>query len=173
MMRVSLIAAMGENRVIGYNNDIPWRLPKEWQYVKKVTMGHPIIMGRKNYESIGRALPGRRNIILTRDQSYSAKGCEVFHTVQDVLTACEQEDEIFIFGGEQIYKLFLPFVEKMYITKIHAEFQGDTYFPEINDAEWNELSVQQGMTDEDNPYIYFYHVYERIKTTKMEENNRN
>ncbi|WP_442602912.1 dihydrofolate reductase [Paenibacillus sp. KN14-4R] len=160
-VKISLIAAMDNNRVIGYKNDMPWRLPKEWEYVKKTTMGRPLIMGRKNHESIGRALPGRRNLILTRDLAYTAKGCEIVHTVEDVFTSCAQEEEIFIFGGEQIYRLFLPYVTKMYLTRIDHEFEGDTYFPEINEAEWNEVSVVQGVTDEQNPYRYRYHVYER------------
>lgn len=160
-MLISLIAALDHNMVIGKNNDIPWRLPKEWEYVKKTTMGHPIIMGRKNFESIGRALPGRRNIILTRDKGYSAEGCEVVHSIEDIFTSCENEGEVFIFGGEQIYTLFLPYVDKMYITKIHYEFDGDTFFPEINFENWNEVSVEKGTTDEKNPYIYYFHIYER------------
>nr|AIA18896.1 Dihydrofolate reductase [uncultured bacterium] len=127
-MLISIIAAMDNNRVIGKNNDLPWRLPKEWQYVKKTTMGHPIVLGRKNFESIGKALPGRRNIIVSRDYDYTAVGCEIVHTVEDVFRLCEGEEEIFIFGGEQIYTLFLPYVDKMYLTKIHHDFEGDTFF---------------------------------------------
>jgi dihydrofolate reductase (trimethoprim resistance protein) len=152
---------MDNNRVIGKNNDIPWRLPKEWQYVRKTTMGHPIIMGRKNYESIGRALPGRRNIILTRDQAYSAEGCEIVHSAEDAIKVCQNEDEIFVFGGEQVYNLFLPYVGKMYITIIDYEFDGDTYFPKVNFEEWNEVFVQKGITDKENPYSYYYYVYEK------------
>lgn len=160
-MLISLIAAMDNTRVIGNNNDIPWRLPKEWQYVRKMTMGHPIILGRKNFESIGRALPGRRNIILTRDTNYTAEGCEIAHSVPDAIKLCQNEEEIFVFGGEQIYKLFLPYVEKMYITQIDHEFDGDTFFPEVDYGEWNEVSVQQGITDQENPYTYFFYVYEK------------
>jgi dihydrofolate reductase len=152
---------MDNNRVIGKNNDIPWRLPKEWQYVRKTTMGHPIIMGRKNYESIGRALPGRRNLILTRDQAYSAEGCEIVHSAEDAIKVCQNEDEIFVFGGEQVYNLFLPYVGKMYITIIDYEFDGDTYFPKVNFEEWNEVFVQKGITDKENPYSYYYYVYEK------------
>ncbi|EZT93402.1 dihydrofolate reductase, partial [Staphylococcus aureus] len=118
-MKVSLIAAMDKNRVIGKENDIPWRIPEDWEYVKNTTKGYPIILGRKNLESIGRALPGRRNIILTRDKGFSFNGCEIVHSIEDVFELCNSEEEIFIFGGEQIYNLFLPYVEKMYITKIH------------------------------------------------------
>ena len=160
-MIVSIIVAMDVNRVIGKDNSLPWRLPRELQNVKKTTMGHPIILGRKNYESIGRPLPGRRNIILTRDHNFQAEGCEITHTKEDVYKLCEGEEEIFIFGGEQIYKLFLDEVNRIYVTKIHHEFDGDTYFPSIDEKEWKEVFVEQGITDEKNPYIYYYHILER------------
>ncbi|QPA31467.1 DfrD/DfrG/DfrK family trimethoprim-resistant dihydrofolate reductase [Thermaerobacillus caldiproteolyticus] len=160
-MNISLIVAMDKNRVIGKDNDIPWRLPKDWQYVKKTTMGHPIIVGRKNFESIGRVLPGRKNIVLTRDTDFTFEGCEIAHSIEDVFELCKNEKEIFIFGGEQIYKLFLPYVNKMYITRIHHEFEGDAFFPEANFDEWKEVSVEKGITNDKNPYIYYFHVYER------------
>ena len=161
-MIVSIIVAMDVNRVIGKDNTLPWRLPAELQYVKRTTIGHPIILGRKNYESIGRPLPGRRNIILTRDLAFQAEGCEIAHSVEEVYKLCEKEEEIFIFGGEQIYKLFLDDVEKLYVTVIHHEFEGDTFFPEIDWSKWKEIFVEQGITDEKNPYEYYYHVYERL-----------
>lgn len=161
-MKVSLIVAMDQNRVIGYKNDIPWRIPRDWEYVKNVTKGHSIILGRKNIESIGRALPHRRNIILTRDKEFSFEGCEIVHSIEEVFEICKQENELFIFGGEQIYKLFLPYVEKMYITKIHHSFEGDTFFPEVNEMDWKEVSVEKGIKDDQNPYTYYFHVYERI-----------
>ncbi len=160
-MNISLIVAMDKNRVIGKNNDLPWRLPKEWQYVKRITMGHPIILGRKNFESIGRALPERRNIVLTRDTGFTFKGCEIAHSIEEVFELCKNEKEVFIFGGEQIYEMFLPYVEKMYITKIQFEFEGDTFFPEVKFDEWKEVSVEKGNTDEKNPYIYYFHVFQR------------
>lgn len=162
-MIVSIIVAMDINRVIGKDNQLPWRLPRELQYVKKTTMGHPIILGRKNYESIGRPLPGRRNIILTRDEKFSAEGCEIAHSVEEVYKLCENEEEIFIFGGEQIYKLFLEDTDKLYVTVIHHEFEGDTFFPEIDWTKWKEIFVEQGITDEKNPYEYYYHVFDRLK----------
>ncbi|HFM6712456.1 TPA: trimethoprim-resistant dihydrofolate reductase DfrG [Enterococcus faecium] len=160
-MKVSLIAATDKNRVIGKENDIPWRIPKDWEYVKNTTKGHPIILGRKNLESIGRALPDRRNIILTRDKGFTFNGCEIVHSIEDVFELCKNEEEIFIFGGEQIYNLFFPYVEKMYITKIHHEFEGDTFFPEVNYEEWNEVFAQKGIKNDKNPYNYYFHVYER------------
>lgn len=163
-MNISLIAAMDKNRVIGRDNDIPRRLPKDWEYVKKTTFGCPIILGRKNFESIGKPLPGRRNIILTRDLEFTFKGCEIAHSKEDVFEMCKSEKEIFIFGGEQIYQLFLPYVKKMYLTKIHDEFSGDTFFPEINFDEWNEVFINKGITDDKNPYTYYFHVYEKKLT---------
>ena len=161
-MITSIIVAMDMNRVIGKDNQLPWRLPRELQYVKQTTMGHPIILGRKNYEAIGRPLPGRRNIVMTKDPHFSAEGCEIAHSVGDVYQLCEGEEEIFIFGGEQIYKLFLEKTDKLYVTVIHHEFEGDTFFPEIDYNQWKEISKVQGITDEKNPYTYFYHVYERM-----------
>ena len=160
-MKISLIVAMDQNRVIGKDNDLPWRIPSDLKYVKKITYGHPIILGRKNFDSIGRALPGRRNIILTRDNALSIDNCEMAHCIQDVFDMCQHEEEIFIFGGEQIYHMFMPYVEKMYITKIHHEFDGDTYFPDIDFNKWDETSVTKGVIDNQNPYTYYYHVYEK------------
>jgi len=162
-LQISLIAAMDRNRVIGKENDIPWRIPNDWKFVRKTTEGHPIILGRKNFESIGRVLPGRRNIILSRDTGLTIEGCEIAHSIQDVFDLCANEAEIFIFGGEQIYKMFMPYVSKMYITKIHHEFEGDTFFPELDRNEWKEISVERGIQDERNPYVYYFHVYERVR----------
>lgn len=160
-MRISLIAAMDRNRVIGKENDIPWRIPEDWKYVKNITKGYPIILGRRNLESIGKPLPDRRNIILTRNEDFNFKGCEIVHSIEDVFEICRDEKEIFIFGGEQIYNIFLPYVQKMYITNIHDEFEGDTFFPEINFNEWEEISVRKGIKNDKNPYEYYFHVYER------------
>lgn len=160
-IKISLIVAMDKNRVIGKDNDLPWRLPKEFEYVKKTTMGHTIVMGRKNFESIGRALPGRKNVILTRDKTFSFEGCIIAHSIKEVFDLCKNDEEVFIFGGEQIYEIFMPYVEKMYITKIDYAFEGDTYFPEVDYNEWDEVSVKQGITDEKNPYTYYFHVYEK------------
>lgn len=160
-MKFSLIVAMDKNRVIGKDNDIPWRIPKDWEYVKNTTQGHAIVMGRKNLESIGRALSNRRNIVLTRKKDFTFDGCEIAHSIEEVFDLCKSEEEVFIFGGEEIYKLFMPYVEKMYITKIHHEFDGDTFFPEVDYGEWEEVSVTKGITDEKNPYTYYFHIYER------------
>lgn len=160
-LKISLIVAMDSNRVIGKANDIPWRIPKDWEFVKKTTMGHSIVLGRKNLESIGRALPNRRNIILTRDKSFTFDGCEMAYSIEEVFELCEDDEELFIFGGEQIYTIFLPYVETMYMTKIHHEFEGDTFFPEVQFDEWNEIAMEKGVRDEENPYDYDFCIFER------------
>lgn len=160
-MLISIIAAMDNDRVIGKNNELPWKLPRELQYVKKTTEGCPLIMGRKNHESIGRPLPGRRNIILTRNKDYRAEGCEVVHSVGEALTLCKDETRIFIFGGEEIYKLFLPMTDMVYLTKINHSFGGDAFFPELDPNDWFEVRKEKGITDSENPYEYHFHVYAR------------
>ncbi|MFF2531413.1 dihydrofolate reductase [Brevibacillus sp. NPDC058079] len=160
-MKLSIIAAVDENGVIGKNNGLPWKLPRELKYVKEKTMGSSIVLGRKNYESIGMPLPGRRNIVLTRDPSYKAEGCEVIHAMEDLFFLTSGEEEVFIFGGAEIYKIYLPYVDKIYLTRIHHSFKGDTFFPNLDLSMWKEHPPIQGITDEYNPYTYFYHVYER------------
>ncbi|SFI01254.1 MULTISPECIES: dihydrofolate reductase [unclassified Bacillus (in: firmicutes)] len=161
---ISLLVAMDKNRLIGKDNQLPWHLPADLAYFKKVTMGHPIIMGRKTFESIGRPLPGRTNIILTRNQNYEMEGCKVIHSIDDVKKMDEQmNEELFVIGGAEIFKEVLPFANRLYITQIEEVFEGDTFFPEINYNEWEEVSATQGVTDEKNPYTYAYHVYDRRK----------
>lgn len=160
-MNFSIIAAMDENRMIGKDNDLPWRLPRDWKYVQKNTMGKTIVLGRKNFESIGKALPGRKNIVLTRKKDYSPQDCFVVHSIDEVLKTCDSDEEVIIFGGEEIYRLFMPMVTKMYLTKIHHAFEGDTFFPEFNESDWKEVSRVKGIQDKDNPYIYYFHQYIR------------
>lgn len=157
---ISFIVAMDKNRVIGRNNKLPWHLPADLAYVKKTTMGHPLLMGRKTYESIGRPLPGRTNIVFTRNPHYEAEGCVVVHSVEEAIRKFG-DGELFIFGGAVIYRLFLPVADRMYVTEIEHEFEGDTFFPEIDPAEWREISRVKGVRDEKNPYDYYFVVYER------------
>ncbi|MFD0868862.1 MULTISPECIES: dihydrofolate reductase [Paenibacillus] len=161
-MKLTLIAAMDRNRVIGRDNDIPWKLPKDQMFFRQTTMGHPIVMGRKNYESMGRPLPGRRNIVLTRNPDYRAEGCEVVASPEEALALVAADPEVFIIGGEEVYRLFLPYAHRLVLTMIDHEFGGDTFFPEVNEEEWKLISVTPGVTDERNPYRYDFHVYERI-----------
>ncbi|WP_077618507.1 dihydrofolate reductase [Bacillus sinesaloumensis] len=159
---ISLLVAMDKNRLIGKDNDLPWRLPADLAYFKRVTMGHPIIMGRKTYDSIGRPLPGRENIIVTRDTSYKMEGCKVIHSIEEIVKMRkESEQELFVIGGAEIFKEILPYSDRLYITEIEEEFEGDTYFPAFDKSEWKIISKEQGIKDEKNPYDYKFLVYEK------------
>jgi dihydrofolate reductase len=158
---ISFVVAMDENRAIGKDNDLPWYLPNDLKYFKKVTMGKPIVMGRKTYESIGKPLPGRENIVLTRDGNYKAEGITVVHSVDEVL---QKEEEICVIGGSEVFKLFLPVADRLYITEIHETFEADTYFPELNENEWKEVSREPGIIDEKNKYTHDFVVYEKINS---------
>lgn len=160
---ISLLVAMDKNRLIGKDNDLPWRLPADLAYFKRVTMGHPIIMGRKTYDSIGRPLPGRENIIVTRDTSYKMEGCKVIHSIDEILKMNEEHDhELFVIGGAEIFKEILPYSDRLYITEIDEEFEGDTYFPAFDKSEWKVISEEKGVKDEKNPYDYTFMVYEKM-----------
>ncbi|TWI60090.1 dihydrofolate reductase [Halalkalibacter nanhaiisediminis] len=163
---MSFIVAMDKNRVIGKDNQLPWHLPSDLAYFKKITSKNTIIMGRKTFESIGRPLPKRRNIILTRNQDFQAEGCEVIHDTQAVVELCKQENECFVIGGSELFSLFFEDVDRLYITYINEEFPGDTYFPEMKESEWQLLSAEQGTVDEKNHYRHEFRVYERITSLK-------
>jgi dihydrofolate reductase len=165
--RLSMVVAMSQNRVIGKNNQLPWHLPADLKHFKHLTMGHPIIMGRKTYESIGKPLPGRDNIILTRDASFEAPGCIVVTSINEALESADLEDlkEIFIIGGTQIYQALLPRVERIYLTLVHHHFDGDAFFPELDKKIWLEKICVNHLADEANPYPYSFLIYERIKHT--------
>jgi dihydrofolate reductase len=132
-------------------------------------MGHTVVMGRKNYESMGKPLAGRKNVVMTRDADFSAEGCEIAHSVQDVLERYAAEEVLFIIGGEEIYKQFLPFAQKLYVTVIEGEFAGDTFFPELDTVQWKEVSAKKGRTDEHNPLSYTYYVMESTKNGTPKE----
>lgn len=159
---ISFVVAMDENRAIGKDNDLPWYLPNDLKHFKKTTMGKPIVMGRKTYESIGKPLPGRENIVVTRDHSYEAEGTTIVHSVNEVLQI--DAEEICVIGGSEIFKQFLPVADRLYITVIHHIFDADTYFPELNDNEWKEVSRTAGIVDEKNKYAHEFVVYEKIKS---------
>lgn len=161
---ISFIVAMDKNRLIGKNNQLPWHLPGDLAFFKQVTMGHPIIMGRKTFESIGKVLPGRENIIVTRDKDYNIEGCTVIHSVEEI-KKIEQDknDELFVIGGAEIFKETFEIVDRLYITLIDEEFEGDTYFPEFNKNDWVIVSNEKGIKDEKNPYNYYFVIYDKIK----------
>ena len=148
-MMLSLIAALAKNRVIGKDGDIPWRIPEDWQHFKRVTIGKPIIMGRKTYESIGRPLPGRSNIVVTRNPEFEAEGVTVTHSLERALekAKAEKADELFVIGGSQLYKEALPEADRLYLTYVDKEVDGDTFFPEFDKDEWRELERRNLYSD--------------------------
>ncbi|WP_198244413.1 dihydrofolate reductase [methane-oxidizing endosymbiont of Gigantopelta aegis] len=151
-MKISLIVAMAENRVIGLNNQMPWHLSADLKNFKKITMGSPIIMGRKTFEAIGRPLPGRTNIIVSRNPQYQAENCLLFPQLDIALNHCSQHDEVFIIGGATLYEQTLERAHRLYLTQIHQAFSGDTYFPEIDKQAWVEL---EKTTIHDDPAVDF------------------
>ncbi|MGM9943304.1 MAG: type 3 dihydrofolate reductase [Lysinibacillus sp.] len=155
---ISLIVALDKNRVIGLNNAMPWHLPGELQYFKETTMGKPIIMGRKTFESIGRPLPGRRNIVITRNPQYDAEGIELALSLDEAIKLAGDVEEIMIIGGQQIFTESLPLADRLYITEIDHEFEGDTYFPEYEG--WQKVSCQQPIQTPDG-YTFQYCIYEK------------
>jgi dihydrofolate reductase len=160
-MLISLIAAMAKNRVIGRQGEIPWNIPGEQKMFKKITIGHAVIMGRKTYESIGRPLPDRTHIIVTRQKDYRAEGCIVVHDLPNALNRCPAGDsEAFICGGGQLYHEALPIADRIYLTVIPREITGDTYFPEISSADFRmkESKTIEGL----EPYNFY--IYERIES---------
>ena len=138
--RLTLILARARNGVIGASGGLPWRLPEDLAFFKRTTMGHPIVMGRKTWESIGRPLPGRRSIIVTRDRSYAAAGAEVVHSLDGAISLCAGSDEIFVIGGAQLYEDALPHAGRLLLTEIDADFEGDTFLPAPSAAQWREAS---------------------------------
>ena len=159
-MLISLIAAMASNRVIGNKGDIPWKIPGEQKMFKQITLGHTVIMGRKTYESLGEPLPERINIVITRQTNYRAPGCTIVHDLVAAIAACAQdEEEAFICGGGQLYHESLAMADKIYLTVLPKDIAGDTYFPEISEAEF-EMTKSE-MIDGVEPYNFY--IYERIK----------
>ncbi|MFC3885081.1 dihydrofolate reductase [Bacillus songklensis] len=159
---ISFLVAMDKNRVIGRDNQLPWHLPADLKFFKEITMGHPVIMGRKTHESIGRPLPGRENIIITRNEHYKAEGCTVLHSISAIKEIEEQRnEELFVIGGAQIFQHTFPIADRLYITWIEEEFEGDTYFPEFDEHDWELVSRKKGIKDEKNPYDYYFLMYDR------------
>ena len=160
-MLVSIIVAFDENQLIGSGNKLPWHLPADLKYFKSITMGHSMIMGRKTFESIGKALPGRRSIVVSRQAGLELPECEVTSTFDQALAACHGEDEVFIIGGAEIFRHALPHADKLYITQIHHVFQGEVYFPPVTKSEWNEIARMDFDADEKNPWPYSFIQYVR------------
>lgn len=161
-MRIAAIVAMSENYVIGHNNQLPWHLPADLRHFKNVTTGKPILMGRKTYESIGRPLPNRYNIVVTRDANFEAPGCLVVNSIETGLAAVAEQDEVYVIGGALLYQQMLPRIQRLYVTIIHHEFMGDTYFPAISPNDWREVERIDHKADEQNLYPYSFVVMDRI-----------
>jgi dihydrofolate reductase len=164
---ISFIWAMDENRVIGKNNQLPWHLPEDLKFFKRVTMGHPVAMGRKTHESIGRILPGRENIIITRNREFTNEGYTVIYSIEEFIAYCKEKDEeVFVIGGAEIFNELLPVVDRLYITMIYEKFEGDTFFPEFSLMDFELVLQESGLCDEKNPYDYEFFIYQRRSMTK-------
>lgn len=168
-MIISLIAAVGANWVIGKGGELPWRLPADLRRFKATTLGKPVVMGRKTYESIGQPLSDRLNIVITSNRSYEAPGCIVVHSIDQALSAAKSKDEIMIIGGAAIYQQFIAIADRIYLTKIDESFEGDVYFPEVNLEEWQEISRESIANDRDRPYGYHFVIYERLKNVEEDQ----
>ena len=153
---ISFVVAIDKHRVMGHHNQLPWQMPADLQHFKKLTLNKPIVMGRKTYESIGRPLPMRRNIILTHDKNFITEGCEIFCCPDDILHALKSEPEIMVIGGATLFELWLPIADRLYITYIEGEFKGDVFFPEWNHQIWNEVSREAHVADDKNPHDYIF-----------------
>jgi dihydrofolate reductase len=162
-MIISIVVAVSEFNVIGKNNQLLWHLPSDLKYFKNLTMGHHMVMGRKTFESIGKALPGRVSIIVTRDKNYTAEGCIVVDSLEKAIAAAKNETELFIIGGGEIYSKAIEIADKIYLTKIYSAFEGDTFFPAIDYNVWEATSTVDHLPDEKNKFPYSYITLERIK----------
>lgn len=161
-MILTTIAAVAQNGVIGNNNELIWRLPNDLKHFKHLTKGHTIIMGRKTWESIGATpLPHRRHIIITRNFDYEAEDAEVVSTIDEALELAKGDEKVFVVGGGEIYKLAMPYINRMELTIVHHDFEGDTYFPEFNYANWKEVASERHEADERHAYAFSFLTLER------------
>ena len=158
---LSIIAALSRNRVIGKDNQLPWRLPADLKHFKAVTLGKPVIMGRKTFESIGKPLPGRDNIVVTRDPQFRADGIAVAHSLDDALAQGRTAPEIMLIGGAQLYTQALPRAQRLYLTLIHTDIDGDAHFPKYDPAAWRETAREDHAADDSNPHSYSFVILER------------
>jgi dihydrofolate reductase len=162
-VQISLIAAMANHRVIGKNNQLPWHLPADLQHFKALTLNKPVVMGRKTYASIGKPLPQRTNIVLTSDLDYQAPGCEVVHSLDEVSERTSGFEEVFIIGGASVYRAYFPLAHRLYLTIIHADFDGDAFFPDFDASKWRLISQKDCFPDEKNRYAYSFLLLESLE----------
>lgn len=162
-MIISLIAAIDRNHAIGKDGVMPWHLPADLKFFKRITMDKPVIMGRKTFDAIGKPLPGRLNIVVTRDTSWQHDGVYVAHSMEDALRAAAEYEEVMIIGGANLYGQMLPDADRLYLTEIDAEFEADTFFPALDNAQWQEINREQHTADEKNAYPYSFVTLERLR----------
>ena len=162
---ISIIVAVAENNVIGKDNQLLWRLSNDLKNFKEITMGHTIIMGRKTFQSLPKVLPGRKHIVLTRDKSFkvSDEMVEVFYSLDEMLLSLDSQTEYFVIGGGEIYNILMPYCEKLYLTKVREAFQGDTYFPKIDNSKWKKVSKIEGIIDDKNKIPHSFLILEKLK----------
>jgi dihydrofolate reductase len=168
-MIISIIVALGENNEIGFRNGLPWRLPADLKHFKKLTTGHPVVMGRKTFESLPNGpLPNRENIVLSRNPDFIGKGYPVFSSLEKALIKLSPESEVFIIGGSQIYRQALPFANKLFLTRVHAFFpEADTFFPEIDSSLWLKRNELAHPADDRHAYSFTFYEYEKKKMEEM------
>ena len=164
-MNISLIAAIDRGRVIGMDNAMPWHMPADLKHFKRITLGKPVVMGRKTFDSIGRPLPGRTNIIVTRDPDYRAESCVTVSSVDAALQAAEGAEEVMVIGGANLFEQLLPRATRIYLTEIKADFAGDSHFPALVPGHWLERERQDHPADASNPYPYSFVVLERAQSS--------
>jgi dihydrofolate reductase len=164
--RLSLIVAMSRNGVIGKDNRLPWHLPADLKRFKELTMGHTIVMGRKTWESISRLLPGRRSVILTRKPDFRVDGAIVVNSLGQALLAAAGDNEVFVIGGEEIFRLAMAHADRIYLTIVQAEFEGDTFMPSIDPAHWRKASSESHPATDTSPLAWGFEIHERIAGTK-------
>ncbi len=162
MTRLALIAAVAKNGIIGRDNTLPWRLPDDLKRFKALTLGHPILMGRKTWESLGRPLPGRENIVVTRDRNYQATGCRVVHSLKEALAACGQADTAFVIGGGEFYALTLPVAHVLHLTEIQAEVEGDAHFPPWDKDRFVETERVHHAADDAHAWAFDFVTYQAL-----------
>ena len=161
MNQISIVVAISENNAIGKDNQLLWHLPADLKHFKNITTGHTIIMGRKTYDSIGKPLPNRRNIIITRQKDLNLEGVEVVNSLEEALSLSKDEEEVFIIGGAEIYKQSIAVSHRIYLTRIHQEFEADAFFPELDDESWKEVEKVDHLPDEKNKFAYTFSTLER------------
>lgn len=161
-MILSTVIAFGENRGLGFGNKLPWHLPDDLKRFKEITRGHSVIMGRKTYESIGRLLPERKNIIITRDKNYKVEGAVIVSSIEEAIQECKEEKEAFVIGGGEILKIALPYLNKMYLTHVDAVVTADSFFPEFEPTEWKIIREEFHPKDEKHAYDFTFKIYEKL-----------